>query len=169
MTKSEQNKLHSWLTKMGAELLMATNPYELARFIAHGGTHIIYINGKGRISANGFALDAYNAFQSGKNLDMGFAKTSRTDNARRKAVLLKRDGRQCFYCGVEMEDGDMTVEHLISLSKFGNNRLENMALAHESCNIKAGNMPLTKKIQLRDKMRGYVSQQPTTSEPNEQE
>jgi hypothetical protein len=155
VNKAEQVKLNNWLARQGAEVLLPTNPYEIARFIAHGGTHIIYVNGKGRISANGFALDAMTAYENGKSLDMGFAKSARTANTKRKAVLLKRDGRECFYCGKEMEDGDITVEHLIPLDKGGNNRLENMALAHEACNQKVGNMPLTRKIAMRDKMRGF--------------
>ena len=156
MNKNQQAAFHAWLSQNGAEVLMATNPYELARFIAHGGTHIVYINGKGSISANGFALEALNAFQANKPLDMGFAKTARSDNAKRKAVLLKRDGRECFYCGKPMPDDDITAEHLIALTNGGNNRLENMVLAHYACNEKAGKLPLPAKLKLRDKMRGYV-------------
>jgi hypothetical protein len=142
-----------WLAKNGAEMLLPTNPYEVARFIAHGGTHIVYTNSKGRISANGFALEALTAFEKGKQLDMGFAKTARTSNAKRKAVLLKRDGRDCFYCGLPMDDEDITVEHLIALVNGGNNRLENLALAHSECNSKVDNFPLTTKIKMRDAMR----------------
>jgi hypothetical protein len=156
VNKAAQVRLSNWLSSQGAEVLMPTNPYELARFIAHGGTHIIYVNAKGKISANGFALQAMEAFNAGKKLDMGFAKTSRNDNSKRKAVLLKRDGRECFYCGKEMPDNDITAEHLIPLDKGGNNRLENMALCHQACNMKAGNLSLTKKVLLRDKLRGYV-------------
>lgn len=156
MNQWDAPKFKAWLEKNGAEVLMPTNPYELVRFIAHGGTHVIYVNNKGRISANGFSVDAMQAFDDGKPLDMGFSKTKRTPNASRKAALIKRDGRDCFYCGKPMTDDDITVEHLIALDKGGNNRLENMALAHDACNRRAGNSSLTYKLKLRDQMRGYA-------------
>lgn len=149
----KQQSFLSWLETNGAQVLPPTNPYEIARFIAHGGTCIVYQNSKGKISANGFALKAVEAFERNQKLDMGFAKTARTVNAKYKAALVKRDGKECFYCGLEMPDTDMTIEHLIALDKGGNNRLENMALAHSDCNQKAGNMHLTNKIKLRDTLR----------------
>lgn len=157
MQSKDAKRFNEWLDRMGAQVLMPTNPYELARFIAHGGTHVIYVNGKGRISSNGFATECISAFDGGKTLDMGFAKTKRTPNGERRAVLIKRDGRECFYCGLDMSDDDITVEHLIALDKGGNNRLENMALAHSKCNHKAGNLSLVAKIRLRDSMRNAVT------------
>jgi hypothetical protein len=157
MNAKQIEQFRQWLSRMGAEVLMPTNPYELARFIARGGTHVIYVNGKGRISANGFAAEVLAAFESGQQIDMGFAKTSRTSNGRRRAVLLQRDGRACFYCGIDMPDDDITLEHLVALDKGGTNRLENMALAHRLCNNKAGNLTLTMKIKIRDRMRGYTA------------
>ena len=156
MNASKQAKFHKWLEENGAQVLMATNPYELARFIAHGGTHIVYVNGKGKVSASGFSLDALNAFEHGKYLDMGFAKTARNNTAKYKAVLLKRDGRECFYCGLEMSNDDITLEHLIALTNGGNNRIENMALCHFECNQKAGSLSLVAKIRLRDKIRNEI-------------
>lgn len=153
MDAKKAARFREWLSRCGAEVLMATNPYELARFIAHGGTHIVYMNTKGRISACGFAKVALEGFNSGKTVDMGFVFTQRSSNAKRKAVLIQRDGRDCFYCGLPMTDEDMTVEHLVALTKGGSNHLENLALAHEKCNIKAGNLSLLRKIQLRDDMR----------------
>jgi hypothetical protein len=157
-----QVKFHSWLESNGAQIMPATNPYEVARFIAHGGTCIVYANSKGKISANGFALKAVEAFERNQKLDMGFAKTARTVNTKYKAALLKRDGRECFYCGLDMPDEDVTIEHLIALDKGGNNRLENMALAHYECNQKAGNMHLTAKIKLRDRLRHDAQPKPLT-------
>lgn len=148
-----QNRFIDWLKKNGAEMLQPTNPYEVARFIAHGGTHIVYTNKKGNISANGFALECLNAFNSNQPLDMGFTKTARTQNTKSKAVLLKRDGNECFYCGLEMAIDDMTVEHLIALGNGGNNRMENKVLAHQKCNAAVGNLTLTLKLKKRDEMR----------------
>lgn len=156
MDKPEAAKFNQWLRSMGAEVLLPTNPYELSRFIANGGTHVIYVNKKGAINALGFSLECIKAFKAGKTIDMGYTKTARTPNAKRKAVLLKRDGRDCFYCGLPMNDNEITVEHLIALDNGGNNRLENLMLAHEKCNNEVGNLPLTIKLNKRDRMRGFV-------------
>jgi len=153
MSPSKIKAFKEWLSRNGAEVLLGTNPYELARFIARGGTHIVYANSKGKISAQGFALEALTAFNAGKPIDMGFVKVQRTPNGKRKAVLLERDGRECFYCGLPMVDEEITVEHLIALDKGGTNRLENLALAHDSCNRRVGNQSLTLKLKIRDQMR----------------
>ena len=145
----DKQKFENWLSANGAEIMMPTNPYEFARFIANGGTHVVYSNKKGQISANGFALDCVAAFENGKHLSMGFTKTQRTHNGNKKAALIKRDGSDCFYCRQDLND-DITIEHLIALDKGGNNRLENMALAHSKCNALMGNLSLTKKLKKRD-------------------
>jgi len=153
MKGKQKDSFAEWLVKNGAEILLPTNPYEIARFIAHGGTHIVYSNKKGSISANGFALECVTAFDNNKPLFMGFTKTARTSNTKKKAVLLKRDGDTCFYCGNPMPIDDITIEHLISLDKGGNNRIENMALAHSKCNLDMGNLPLITKLKKRDQLR----------------
>ncbi len=157
MTPSKVKRFKNWLTTNGAELLQPTNPYELVRFIAQGGTHIVYTKKNGSITVSGFAKQCLTAWQSGKNLDMGFTKTKRKSSySKYKAPLLSRDGNKCFYCGEEMDQDDMSVEHLISISHGGLNKLTNMALTHEDCNQKAGSKPLVEKLKLRDEMRAAM-------------
>jgi hypothetical protein len=146
-----------WLAGLGAEVLCPTNAYEVVRFKAKGGTHIIYQNGKGKITANGFAGEALKAFKTGKSIDMGLVKTKGMGNFKHKAALVERDGRDCFFCGLPMPEDDMTIEHLIARNKGGLNAMENMALAHKLCNLKAGHMPLMAKIKMRDKLRKEVT------------
>lgn len=64
--------------------------------------------------------------------------------------LRKRDGDDCFYCGLEMLTHDMTIEHVLAKKHGGNDKLANLALAHEVCNTKAGNMPIVQKITFRE-------------------
>lgn len=149
-SKNDAKRFKDWLSGLGAEVLCATNPYELVRFKARGGTHIIYRNTKGIITAAGFALEAMKAFQNGIAIDMGLVKTKGLANFKQKAALVQRDGKNCFYCGLPMPDDDLTVEHLIARNKGGLNTLENMALAHSKCNLKAGHLPLMEKIKMRD-------------------
>lgn len=153
LAKDNAKRFKSWLSGLGAEVLCGTNPYELVRFKAKGGTHIVYQNSKGKITAAGFAADAIEAFRNGKSIDMGLVKTKGLANFKQKAALIERDGRDCFFCGLAMPDDDLTVEHLIARNKGGSNTLENMALAHSACNLKAGHLPLMEKIKMRDSMR----------------
>jgi hypothetical protein len=153
MAIKDCNTFEKWLIKQGAEVLAPTNPYELARFRAMSATHIVYSNAKGKISANGFARLCYDTFLKNGTLDMGIVKFKRNNTSTKKAALLRRDGRDCFYCGLEMPNEDITAEHLIARDKGGPNKLENMALAHKRCNGKADNLPFMEKIKLRDKIR----------------
>lgn len=66
--------------------------------------------------------------------------------------LLERDGDECWFCGKGM-GADSTIEHLVPKSAGGRNMLANYALAHRSCNNGAGNMPLIKKIEMRNRLR----------------
>ena len=148
-----KEKFLLWLQKNGAQVLAPTNAYELARFRARGGVHVIY-QGRRGISASGFAGECLSAFQGGRPLDMGIVSKPRGQYTRIKAALAHRDGMECFYCGGRMVEDSLSVEHLVSLDKGGPNHTDNFVLTHPACNAKAGNLPLVEKIKLRDKMRG---------------
>ena len=141
-----------WLRRNGAEVLAPTNAYELLRFRAKGAVHVVYAGRRG-ISTTDFVKDCYRAYEKNLKWDMGMTATPRTIGLKYRAALLERDGRGCFYCGQQMPNEDMTVEHLIPLDKRGPDHEGNMALAPRACNRKADNLPLAKKIELRDSMR----------------
>lgn len=67
--------------------------------------------------------------------------------------LQERDGSDCFYCGLPMEDSDTSVEHLLSKADGGTDRLSNLALAHRKCNELAADLPVVGKVLLREKLR----------------
>lgn len=158
MKEDEITAFHAWLARCGAQVLAPTNPWEVTRFKAQGGTHIIYTNKRKEINAAGFAKKALEAFRNGQRVDMGIVKTKReTSYAKYKPALLIRDGRCCFFCGLAMPNDDMTVEHLIALDKGGPNTMENMALAHAKCNQDADNLPLVAKIQLRERNHALLT------------
>jgi len=54
--------------------------------------------------------------------------------------LVSRDGKICYLCGREMKKGDMTIDHVIPLSKGGFDGMINYKLTHELCNLEKGNM-----------------------------
>lgn len=140
----------AWLQQQGAEVLAPTNQYEVLRVRARGGVHILYKDKHGIISWNGFLQDARARFLAGARMDMGLPGIQRTPMARFRAALLERDGRGCFFCLQEMPNDDMTVEHLVSAHKGGPNHMDNLVLAHEACNKKADNLPLIKKLTIRE-------------------
>lgn len=147
------DKMKTWLMSIGSDVLASTNPYELVRFKAKGGTHVIYQRANGRITAKGVAAEALDAFNNNKPFDVGLIKTKSMANFKQKSALVARDGMDCFYCGLRMDSDDITAEHLIARNKGGQNKLENMALAHQKCNQLAGHIPLIEKIKLRERLR----------------
>ncbi|KAI9130149.1 RNA-guided endonuclease IscB [Acaryochloris sp. CCMEE 5410] len=54
-----------------------------------------------------------------------------------REYLLEKWGRQCAYCG--QEDTPLEVEHIVSRSKGGSNRVSNLTIACVSCNQKKSN------------------------------
>ncbi len=69
-----------------------------------------------------------------------------------RELLLDRDGDTCFFCGDFLE-GDASLEHLLPISKGGTNDPSNLCLAHESCNMAAGNLSIVEKIAYRESLR----------------
>lgn len=55
-----------------------------------------------------------------------------------------RDQDTCIYTGKKLKQGEMSIEHLVPVSKNGKHEWENVALAHRDINSKRGNMDLDK-------------------------
>jgi hypothetical protein len=142
-------KFKEWLEDQGCEILPPTNEYEVIRFKGLE-TGVLYASGK----ASGiYFWKAYSAYKHNKPwIDKPPSTKRKKSYLKEKKYLLKRDGHGCFYCGLPLGD-DMTVEHLISLTQQGPNKLFNMVLAHEECNQKAKNKSLKDKVALAVKLR----------------
>ncbi len=63
-------------------------------------------------------------------------------NGRRKPrvrrALLRRHGSRCWLCGDFMMAEDISIDHVIPRCKGGTNELENLRLAHTTCNNARG-------------------------------
>lgn len=129
-----------------------TNAYEVARWRARGGTHVIYRRASGQITAAGFADECLTAFCRDGSVAMGMPKVRQKAMGRYVDALLLRDGNICFFCLQPVTDEDVTVEHLVARGKGGPNHPDNLALAHDACNKKADNMTLMQKIRIRVEM-----------------
>ena len=60
-----------------------------------------------------------------------------------KLRLLWENGKRCAICGKMIESvDDLTVDHIVPISKGGKRTIENCQLAHKSCNCsKSDAMP----------------------------
>ena len=81
-------------------------------------------------------------------------------NLKRVDRLRARDGDGCWLCGQPIDfkaepnsSKAWSVEHLLSQSHDGPDRLENLALCHPPCNRTLASLPLAKKIEMREKRR----------------
>ena len=71
----------------------------------------------------------------------------KTDRGRRITRLLKRDGTNCWLCGLTLsrrvrdhfDPSYITFDHVIPLSKGGIDHFSNIRLAHQKCNGDRGN------------------------------
>lgn len=137
--------------EVGAELLETTNEYELLRFRANGTSSIVYRKSSGRLTWTGESEAAWQAF-SGNGRWRGNQRSGRNRRKlpQRLRAVIERDGRECFFCGEEVPEGEETEEHLVPLAHRGPNHLSNLALTHERCNQHAGHLSVVEKVRLRD-------------------
>lgn len=139
-------KFAAKLEAAGAEILGTTNPYEVLRFRTSKGVGVVY-KGKRGETWNAEAIEAREHLASGKgSLAPVVVKGRRTSKSTVNA-LLKRDGDYCFFCGTPL-DGDVTVEHLVSIAHGGPNHISNLFLSHAACNQMAGHKSAPEKIAL---------------------
>ncbi len=153
--QSNIKKLEEFLKSRGAEILTPTNQYEVIRFVGNGTIGIVYTGKKG-FSLVGEAQVAVDAFLNKtpysaavKNRGVLYYKSIKV------RALAERDGDKCFYCHKPLGD-DITVEHLLSRNCGGSNHINNLALSHQACNLRAHHLPVVKKVQLRESwMEGF--------------
>ena len=144
-----------WLTANGAEILSATNLYEVVRFRGDAGTSVIYSNDHGRpYKMTGQAPAAWDAFTSGQPMRFTASVEARAKRDPIVRTLLDRDGSACFYCD-EPFTADVlpTREHLVSRTHGGPDHIANQFLACVSCNREAGHLSAPEKIRMRDELR----------------
>lgn len=142
----------TWLRNAGVVEQKSNNSYELIRFTCSEGLGIVYTSDKGHVTLQGAAITAYSFFKAKKTWVASILYEPWQKPEVREA-LLKRDGGCCLYCGAKMPEGDITIEHILSLESGGNNSLDNLALAHSHCNTSVGSLPVALKIQMLLKMR----------------
>ena len=131
-----------WLLQQGCEIIPITDSNELLRFKGKE-TGVIYRTGN---TSGRYVQNMLECYISRSRWDGAPVSTGRQGSYKKhKIKLLKRDGSNCFYCGLPLGE-DITLEHLIPLVARGPNALSNMVLAHEHCNRAVGHKPLFEKV-----------------------
>lgn len=137
----------------GAEILGATNPYEVLRFRTLYGVGVVYERKTGKQTWNTEATMAKAHLQAQKG-SLAPVEVHGRRKASRAVIngLLKRDGLDCLFCGKPL-DGDVTIEHLVAVCHGGPNHISNMFLAHAACNQAVGHMSAPEKVAYAVKQR----------------
>lgn len=144
----------AYLMERGAVIEEPSSEWEAIRIRALGGTHVVHRDKRGALSwhANDVLRKAWTAFATGG--EWKAVKRERRPWTMRNFVpeIVARDGRECFYCGLDVAEGEESVEHFVPLCHGGPNHVANLFLTHEKCNRRAGNLSAAQKISLRAKM-----------------
>ncbi len=56
-----------------------------------------------------------------------------------RILIWERHGRICVYCGIDLEYSSLTIDHVLSERRGGENTLENLVPCCNSCNVSKGN------------------------------
>ena len=137
-----------YLIENDCEILDPTSQYELIRYKTKtDGVCILYCNAQGNVRRISKTVRRHiESFDKGKVLQ----KTRRPKTITKAEIeirLRKRDGENCAVCGKALDLAPYNIEHFLSIGSGGNNNLDNLALTHTNCNMKLGDLPITKKIE----------------------
>lgn len=76
----------------------------------------------------------------------------------KKRLIAIRDGKECFYCGIDLPKDELTVEHILSKIDGGSDHMHNLCLACKPCNKAVGTMAVVRKIKYREEKREHINQ-----------
>lgn len=97
---------------------------------------------RGEISALEWAIPILEKYVKMKHKSAPPARILYHKHEKKEIVsqLLERDGPECYLCEHLMPYNDMTIDHVIPLSKGGPDIMSNYKLAHELCNLEKADM-----------------------------
>lgn len=75
-----------------------------------------------------------------------------------KRMLAIRDGKECFFCGIDLPKDELTIEHLLSVEDGGSHKMNNLCLSCKTCNTEVIGMSVVKKFKYREEMREVNAQ-----------
>lgn len=66
--------------------------------------------------------------------------------------VLSRDGYVCYLCGLKIDQGEESIDHVIPKALGGHNGMGNLRAAHKVCNHRKGDMPLDEYMKLHPRL-----------------
>ena len=75
-------------------------------------------------------------------------RTGASRRTRKKQLIIfqltRRDGHKCTYCKKGLKESDMTIDHLVPISRGGTDEIHNLVIACAHCNhaVKCNLLPL---------------------------
>lgn len=67
-----------------------------------------------------------------------------------KDFIKRHRGVKCIYCTCDLDDENVTADHIIPISKGGNNTQVNLVACCQNCNLERGNIDFDKYIRLKN-------------------
>lgn len=74
-----------------------------------------------------------------------------------KRLIAIRDGRECFYCGVQKQKDQLTIEHMLAVIDGGSHDIKNLVLTCMPCNLEAGTLSVADKFKMRERKRSRIN------------
>ncbi len=82
-------------------------------------------------------------------------------NPANRKLIFERDGYKCHYCGIKVDENNATLDHVIPISKGGNNSKENLVACCFECNsIKSGKTLEEVAVKLLERLKNKRVEQP---------
>jgi 5-methylcytosine-specific restriction endonuclease McrA len=67
-----------------------------------------------------------------------------------KTFIKRNRNIKCIYCGDELNDENATADHIVPISKGGNNAQVNLVTCCKDCNLERGNLEFSKYIRIKN-------------------
>lgn len=151
LNTQKATEFHAWLESRGAHMLLPTSDKEWARFRTGNTTCVVFNNGKkNQVTFNcAAAAGALSAFFQGLPWRASRVTPRVRHGKELQQAIRERDNGLCFFCRLPCEPGDdHSIEHLVPKCHGGPNHIDNMFLAHKTCNKQAGNLSAPEKVSL---------------------
>lgn len=125
--------------------LLLSSAYEPVKFISERRAIKLFINNK---------VDVIYSWDYKINYEKGYFKLPsvlKLKNTYRKVFsktlfnresIIKRDSKCCQYCGLKLCFNEITIDHIVPLSKGGDNSFTNCVVACRPCNDYKSDIPL---------------------------
>ncbi len=151
-------KFREYLSRNGAALLSPTNEWEVLRVNVRGQISVLYKNKRGNLTWDDALAEAYDCYinrKSWSGLDGDKTKRPGKGKTVLERTIIARDGPACWFCGLEII---LTLEHLLEISKGGNNHPFNLVMACFPCNLSVENKSIAEKVLFREKQRTSIAE-----------